>query len=387
VGFDTGGSPINETPIASLAVLFGDLEDPRHALGRRHQLLDIIAIAICATLSGADTWVDVAAYGRAKETWLRTFLQLPHGIPSHDTFARVFAALDGEQFQACFMQWVRAVVKVLPGQVIAIDGKTACASHDGPDPSIATHMVSAWATANGVVLGQVAVNEKSNEITAIPELLYLLDLKGCLVTIDALGCQKEIAEQIAAQEGSYLLAVKNNQPHLHEDIAHLFDLGLATGFRNLTYDYAVEESVGHGRYERRSCWTLADPGWLTYLRKRSDWPTMRTIALVRSERQVGDEKTICERYYISNVVHQAGRLLAASRAHWQIENRLHWCLDVAFDEDDSRVRRGYGQANLIVLRQLALTLLRRDTTYKAGIKAKRLRAAWDHDYLLKVLTS
>lgn len=164
----SGGAAINETPIASLAVLFGDLEDPRHALGRRHQLLDIIATAICAILSGADTWVDVAAYGRAKEAWLGTFLELPHGVPSHDTFARVFAALDGEQFQACFMQWVQAVVKVMPGQVIAIDGKTACASHDGPDASIATHMVSAWATANGVVLDQVAVNEKSNEITAIP---------------------------------------------------------------------------------------------------------------------------------------------------------------------------------------------------------------------------
>jgi predicted transposase YbfD/YdcC len=349
--------------------------------------LDIVAIAICAIICGADTWVDVAMYGRIKEDWLRQFLRLPHGIPSHDTFGRVFAALDGEQFQACFMQWVQAIVNILPGQVVAIDGKTACASHNGPDPSIATHMVSAWATANGVTLGQVAVAEKSNEITAIPELLYLLDLKGCLVTIDALGCQKEIAEQIVAQDGDYLLAVKSNQPHLHEDITHLFDNALATKFKSLEYDYACEESKGHGRQERRSCWTLADRGWLTYLRKRRDWPTMQTIALVRCERRIGKETTICDRYYISSVMHQAGRLLAASRAHWHIENRLHWCLDVAFNEDKSRVRKGYGQANLVILRQLALTLLRRDKTLKVGIKAKRLRAALDQDYLLKVLTT
>jgi predicted transposase YbfD/YdcC len=378
---------MTESPIVDLATYFGDLDDPRHFLGRRHELLDIIAIAICAIICGADTWVDVAMYGRVKEEWLRTFLRLTHGIPSHDTFGRVFAALDGEQFQACFMQWIQAIVDILPGQVIAIDGKTACASHDGPNPSIATHMVSAWATANGVALGQVAVDEKSNEITAIPELLYLLDLKGCLVTIDALGCQKEIAEQIVAQDGHYLLAVKGNQPHLHEDVVHLFDLGLATEFKNLTYDYAHEESVGHSRYERRSCWTLSDQGWLTYLCTRNDWPTMKTIALVRCERQVGDELTICNRYYISDLVHQASRLLLASRAHWHIENRLHWCLDVAFNEDRSRVRRGYGQANFVVLRQLALTLLRRETSLKVGIKAKRLRAAWDHAYLLKVLTS
>ena len=378
---------MEEPPVVTLATFFTELDDPRHALGRRHELLDIIAIAICAIICGADTWVDVAMYGRIKEDWLRQFLKLPHGVPSHDTFGRVFAALDGEQFQACFMQWVRAIVNILPGQVVAIDGKTACASHDGPDPSIATHMVSAWATANGVVLGQVAVAEKSNEITAIPDLLYLLDLKGCLVTIDALGCQKEIAEQIVAQEGDYLLAVKSNQPHLHEDIAHLFENGLATKFKRLEYDYATEESAGHGRLERRSCWTLADRGWLTYLRKRSAWPTMQTIVLVRSERRIGEETTICDRYYISSVVHQAGRLLAASRAHWQIENQLHWCLDVAFNEDKSRVRRGYGQANLVILRQLALTLLRRDKTLKVGIKAKRLRAALDQDYLLTVLTS
>jgi predicted transposase YbfD/YdcC len=376
---------VDKTPVANLPIHFGDLEDPREASGRRHQLLDIVAIAICATICGADNWVTMAAFGQAKEAWFRTFLVLEHGIPSHDTFRRVFALLDKEQFQEGFMSWIQALVKVLPGQVIAIDGKTARAAHEGQDASTATHMVTAWATANGVALGQVAVADKSNEITAIPELLYLLDLKGCLVTIDAMGCQKEIATQIVVQEGDYLLATKQNQPHLHEDIVHLFELGHATGFKNLAVGYASMENRGHGRKERRQCWTLNDQGWLTYLRPRRAWPSVRTIAMVRSERVVGQETTVCDRYYISSLDQQPERILLASRAHWQIENQLHWCLDVAFDEDHNRTRWRNAQANLVVLRQMALMLLRREKTSKGGIKTKRLRAGWDNDYLLKVL--
>lgn len=257
---------MDKTPVANLAIHFADLEDPREAPGRRHRLLDIVVIAICATICGADNWVTMAAFGQAKEGWFRTFLSLEHGIPSHDTFRRVFALLDKEQFQEGFMAWVQALVKVLPGQVIAIDGKTARAAHEGQDASTATHMVTAWATANGVTLGQVAVADKCNEITAIPELLYLLDLKGCLVTIDAMGCQKEFATQIVAQEGDYLLATKQNQPHLHEDIVHLFELGHATNFKNLAVGYSSIENRAHGRQERRQCWTLNDQDWLTYLR-------------------------------------------------------------------------------------------------------------------------
>jgi predicted transposase YbfD/YdcC len=374
-----------EPPDATIGLHFAELDDPRESAGRRHKLLDIIAIAVCATICGADNWVAIAAFGQSKEAWLRTFLTLPHGIPSHDTFRRVFAILDREQFQECYMAWVQAIVELLPGQVIAIDGKTARGSHEGRDVSLATHTVSAWGTANGVALGQVTVMNKSNEITAIPELLYLLELSGCLVTIDAMGCQKEIATQIVAQRGDYLLATKKNHPHLHEDISHLFDLGQATSFKNLTVGYASSESSGHGRHERRQCWTLSDKGWLTYLRNRDAWPSMQTIAMVRCERTVGEETTVCDRYYISSMVHQPERILVASRDHWQIENQLHWCLDVAFDEDHSRVRWGNGQANLVVLRQMALLLLRREKTLKVGIKTKRLRAGWDNDYLLKVL--
>jgi predicted transposase YbfD/YdcC len=378
---------MEETPLSRLAIHFADLEDPRQAGGRRHRLLDIVTIAVCATICGADNWVTIANFGQAKESWFRTFLALEHGIPSHDTFRRVFALLAKEQFQAGYMEWIAAIVALLPGQIIAVDGKTARAAHDGREASSATHMVSAWATANGVALGQVAVADKSNEITAIPELLYLLDLKDCLVTIDALGCQKEIATQIVAQEGDYLLATKENQPHLHEDVVHLFDLGQATSFKNLEVGYASSESRGHGRQEHRQCWTLNDQGWLTYLRKRRAWPSMRTIAMVRCERTVGEETTVCDRYYISSLDHQPERILLASRAHWQIENRLHWCLDMAFDEDRNRTRWRNGQANLNVLRQMALVLLRREKTLKGGIKTKRLRAGWDNDYLRTVLTA
>ncbi len=374
-----------ESSNATIGLHFAELEDPRQAAGRRHDLLDIIAIAICATVCGADNWVAIATFGQSKESWLRTFLPLPHGIPSHDTFRRVFAVLDKAQFQECYMAWVQAIIELLPGQVIAIDGKTARAAHEGRDVSRATHTVTAWGTANGVALGQVTVMDKSNEITAIPELLYLLELSGCLVTIDAMGCQKEIASQIVAQGGDYLLATKQNHPHLHEDIRQLFEWGQATAFKNLTVGYASSEASGHGRHERRQCWTLSDPGWLTYLRHRSAWPSMNTVVMVRAERTVGEETTVCDRYYISSLVHQSERILMASRDHWQIENQLHWCLDMAFDEDHSRTRWGYGQANLVVLRQMALLLLRREKSLKAGIKTKRLRAGWDNDYLLKVL--
>ena len=377
------------TAVAAFATYFDDLEDPREAQGQLHPFFDILMITICAVICGADSWVAVEAFGQAKADWFRTFLTLPNGIPSHDTYRRLFMLLDKEAFGAGFTKWIQGIEQITSGQVIAIDGKTARASHDNSPFSRATHMVSAWATSNGLVLGQVAVPEKTNEILAIPELLYLLDLTDCLVTMDALGCQREIAEQIIDQGGDYLLATKNNQPFLHEDIAHLFELGLATGFKNLAYGYAAQESQEHGRHEKRSCWALSDRGWLTYLRNKKHWPKLTTIAMVKSERRIGEEIQTCTRYYISSLGKDldmdATRILMASRAHWQIENQLHWVLDVGFNEDTNRVRCGNGQANLSILRHIALNLLRKETSYKAGIKNKRLRAGWDHDYLLKVL--
>ena len=379
-----------DTSVAAFAAYFDDMEDPRKSRGQLHLFFDILMIAICAVICGADNWVAVETFGKAKAEWFHTILKLPNGIPSHDTYRLLFMLLDKNAFGACFTNWIQAIEQITTGQVIAIDGKTARASHDGNKFKKATHMVSAWATTNGLVLGQVAVPDKTNEILAIPELLYLLNLTDCLVTIDALGCQKEIAEQIVDQGGDYLLMAKGNQPYLHEDIAHLFDEGLATNFKSLDHGYASDESQGHGRHEKRSCWTLSDRGWLTYLRNKRQWSKLTTIAMVKSERRIGEEIQTCTRYYISSLDKDldmdATRILHASRSHWQIENQLHWVLDVSFNEDTNRVRRGNGQANLSILRHIALNLLRREKSFKVGIKNKRLRAGWDHDYLLKVLS-
>ena len=378
-----------DTSVAAFAAYFSDLEDPRESRGQLHLFFDILMIAICAVICGADSWVAVETFGKAKKEWFQTILKLPNGIPSHDTYRRLFMLLDKDVFSVCFTNWIQGIEQITSGQVIAIDGKTACASHGESKFTRAMHMVSAWAVTNGLVLGQVAVPEKTNEILAIPELLYLLNLTDCLVTIDALGCQKEIAEQIVDQGGDYLLMAKGNQPYLHEDIAHLFDNGLATNFKSLDYGYACQESHGHGRHEKRSCWTLSDKGWLTYLRGIREWPRLMTIAMVKSERKVGEELQTCTRYYISSLdkdlKSDATRILRASRSHWQIENKLHWVLDVSFNEDTNRVRKGNGQANLTVLRHIALNLLRKEKSFKAGIKTKRQRAGWDQDYLLKVL--
>ena len=368
----------------SIIECFSEVEDPRVSYLVRHKLIDIIVIAICAVISGAEGWTDVESFGRAREKWLRKFLELPNGIPSHDTFGDVFGLIDARQFQTSFLQWVQVVNEVTTGQVIPFDGKKLRRSHHKTIGKAAIEMVSAWAAENRLVLGQVKVDEQSNEISAIPELLDLLEISGCIVTIDAIGCQTKIAQQIIDQDADYVLALKGNQGNLYDSVKNLFDYAQETGFVDCDYHKTVNK--GHGRIEIRECWTLTSPEYLAYLPDRSVWPTLQTLGMVRSERRIGVEKTVKFRYYISSLTGDAQQLLHAVRTHWTIENELHWVLDVAFHEDDCRIRTGNAAENMAVLRHIALNLLKQEKSAKCGIKAKRLRAAWDQDYLLKILS-
>lgn len=376
---------------------FAELPDPRVARTRRHDLLDLLTIALCAILCGADTWVDVERFGHAKEAWLRRLLPLPNGIPSHDTFGRVFAALDPVAFETAFQGWVRTLLPAsaadLPADAVAIDGKTLRGSHDRAHGQAPLHLVSAWASAHRLILGQVATADHSNEITAIPVLLDLLALEGCVVTIDAMGCQTAIAGQIREQGADYVLAVKDNQGALHELIQDHFAVVAADprGAPPLSDVTPHHQTVdhGHGRRECRDCWVTDDPAVLAWVDPAHRWPGLHSIARVVDERWVTatGKRTRESRYFVSSLAADPVRLAALVRGHWGIENHLHWVLDVAFREDESRVRTGHAAENLAILRHVALNLLRRETTARGGVKAKRLMAGWDEQYLLKLLTS
>lgn len=375
---------MEQNPAATIAEHFSELEDPRR-YNKRHLLHDIIVIAICAAICGADDWVAVEEFGHAKRSWFEEFLELPHGIPSHDTFGDVFGVLDPEQFRRGFIQWVQAVNEVTRGQIVPIDGKKLRRSHDRTLGKNAIHMVSAWAAENHVVLGQVKVDDKSNEITAIPQLLDLLEISGCIVTIDAMGCQREIARKIVEdKDADYVLALKGNQSGLFEDVKGLFEHAQEVGFENCEHHRTKEK--GHGRLEVRECWTLSDPESLASIQSLANWRDLRTVIMVKSERFVGDKRSEESRYYISSLSGDAERALEAVRGHWGIENKVHWVLDIAFREDDCRIRKGNGAQNFAILRHIALNLLKQEKTAKCGVKTKRLKAGWDESYLLKVLS-
>jgi predicted transposase YbfD/YdcC len=358
---------------------FEALDDPRLDRTRKHNLLDIVALAICAVISGADSWVEVEAYGNAKHDWLQRFLQLPNGIPSHDTLGRVFAAINPEQFQRCFTNWMAELGERLGLRQIAIDGKTLRGSHDRAKGKVALHLISAWAVENHLTLGQEAVDPQSNEITAIPKLLALLDLEGALVTIDALGCQKEIAEQIVEQGGDYVLAVKENQPKLYAAIERLDEAAQKDHYAGVSS--CCEEEMSHGRQELRSCWVLTA---LEGLGEGMKWPDLKSVIVVVRDRTVGDRNECTKHYYISSRKLSAKKFLPVVRGHWGIENSLHWVLDVVFDEDRSRVRKDHGPENFALLRRMALSMIKAEES-KGSIRGKRQVAGWNNDFLEKIL--
>jgi predicted transposase YbfD/YdcC len=368
-------------PDRSLVGHFKPLEDTRCPLKRRHILHEMIVIAIAAILCGADGWVGIAQFGRSKRTWLQGFLTLPHGIPSHDTFGRVFGLLEPAAFEACFRAWVESIRALLPGEIIAIDGKTLRRSHNRGAGLAALHLVSAWAAQNRVVLGQVATDAKSNEITAIPRLLELLHIRGCIVTIDAMGCQTKIAALIIARGGDYLLALKGNQGTLAAEVEEAFIDADAKDYVGLPSQVVETVEQGHGRRERRRYRTL---GQLGDLSNAAAWQGLNMLGMVESECERDGKITRETRYYIGSIGLDAQTFAGAARGHWGIENSLHWSLDVAFREDESRVRDDNARENLAVLRHLALNRLKNDNT-KLGIANKRLRAGWDETYLHRLL--
>lgn len=373
----------NEDPI-SLMVSFQELPDPRVEGRCDHPLIDIIVIAVCAVIAGAATWVDIENFGKARRDWLSSFLELPSGIPSHDTFGRFFAALEGEAFQTAFMRWVEGVFRVSKGQVVAIDGKTVRRSHDRTIGKDAIHMVNAWATHNGIALGQWKTDAKSNEITAIPPLLRQLNVAGCIVTVDALGAQTKIAQSIRDEKADYVLRVKDNQGRLHQDLQDWFAYADQVRFADMAHSYAETINKGHGRIEIRRCWAISDPLAFEYIRNYAGWVDLQTIVRVQRERRLADTIETETAYYISSLAADAELLLMATRYHWAVENSLHWVLDVIFREDEARMRTGHAAHNMAILRQLALNILKKDPS-QGSIRSKRYRSALDTTFLEKLL--
>lgn len=360
---------------------FEDLTDPR----RRevtYPLINVVVIAVCAVICGADDFVAIARFGNTKREWFARFLDLASGIPSHDRFNAIFAAIKPAEFEKCLLSWITSLHEITKGQIIAIDGKTLRRSFDASSNKPAIHMVSAWATANHISLGQVVVDEKSNEITAIPKLLELIDISGALVTIDAIGCQVEIAAQIVKSDADYCLAVKKNQPTLHKGVRDFFDKHLHDDFAGTPVRRHQTMEKGHGREETRYYFLCPVPEDLP---DRVRWANMKAIGVAISSTIRGGKECNEVRYYILSKYVAARRFVAAVRDHWGIENRLHWQLDVTFQEDQCRVRQGHSDANFSILRRTALSMLKNESTLRVGIKNKRLNAGWDDGYLDKVL--
>lgn len=364
---------------------FSELEDPRKDNhNKRHKLIDMMVLTILAVICGADSWSAVERFGYSKEPWLKTFLSLPNGIPSHDTIGDFFARVNPKQLQACFIRWVNLLFEITHGEIVAIDGKTLRRSFDSANERKAIHMINAWACKSHLVLGQFKTEEKSNEITAIPELLKLLDLENCIVTIDAMGCQKNIAEKIIEAKADYVLSLKDNHKDLRDDVEYFFEVELKKKKTKYNFAYIETTDDEHGRRERRRYWMSDDIDWLT---QKPSWKGLNSIGLVEYRREEKGEINIEKRYFLTSLSADVKRFSQAVRFHWHVETSLHWCLDVAFREDDCRVRKDNAAENFAVIRQIALNLLKQERTAKVGIQTKRLMAGWDDRYLGKVLAA
>jgi predicted transposase YbfD/YdcC len=377
-------SEISSSPTSLIETHFGVLKDHRASHRIEHKLIDIIIVTICATICGADDWKAIAEYGRTKYNWLKTFLELPNGIPSHDTFNRLFSRLKPEELQRCFIGWMQAVHQVTEGELLNIDGKNLRGAKEPGNCQSFIHMVSVWSAEQHLVLGQKKVDHKSNEITAIPPLLEMLAIRGCLVSIDAMGCQREIAKAIITEGADYVLALKGNQGNLHEDVVQLFTAARKQNFKNIEHQFHSTVEKGHGRNETRSYWVM---GNTEYLIAAKNWVGLQSIGMVESERKINGKSSIEQRYYILSINSDVQRFAQAVRSHWSIENQLHWMLDVSFSEDKVQNYQGYSAENLAVIRHLGINLLSRDKESQVGMKTKRLKAGWDDNYLKDTLTA
>lgn len=358
---------------------FSELVDPRVERTKLHPLETILTISICATICGAEGWSGIACFGRSKQSWFETFIDMSNGVPSEDTFQRVISALCPDMFEACFQRWTAAIATI-DNNVLAVDGKALRRSRDGSNGKAAVHIVSAWAHNNNLVFGQIATETKSNEITAIPKLLNSLCIEGCTITIDAMGCQKTIAKQIVEQKANYIFSLKGNHGTLHEEVKLFLDQAIND---NSCGNTSCHTDGGHQRIEVRNVWYSEDVSWLI---DRTQWANLSSVIAVDSQRIIGDKETKERRYFISSHsgldAQQIGTMI---RQHWGVENKLHWCLDVGFNEDQCRIRKGYGAENMSRLRRIALNLLKQETTLKKGIALKRLTAGWNNSYLEKIL--
>jgi predicted transposase YbfD/YdcC len=367
-------------------VHFSVLPDPRMDRTKKHLLVDILFIAVCTIICGGEGFTDMEIFGEAKEDWLRKYLELPYGIPSHDTFRRLFSILDPQAFGEIFTRWSQALHEATNGEVIALDGKTVRHSFDTFTKQPSIHMVSAWASENGLALGQVRVDEKSNEITAIPRLLEMIDVKGRIITTDAMGCQRDVAKRIVEKKGDYVFCLKGNQESLHDEVKFFFEECQAANYKDVEHRYFDTVEKDHGRIEIRRCWVVEDDA-IQWLERQDQWPGLKSVAAIQSERKIRGKTTLETRYFISSLTGSAEKVANAAREHWAIENSLHYVLDVTFNEDKSRIRKDNAPENLVILRRIALNMVKKEQTPKLSVRRKVKTAGWDNSFLERILVS